>query len=111
MRLTPEEINGIVTALSIFMASYNSELRLYGSRTKDELKGGDIDLLLITEQREAATNLLMQKHKILAAIKQLIGEQRIDFKIIAKAAIHDDPFVSIILPQSILLHSWKNSIN
>jgi hypothetical protein len=104
MRLTPKEVNGIVVALSPFIDNFSAELRLYGSRTKDELKGGDIDLLLITEQKEAATALLMQKHKILAAIKHLIGEQHIDLKIIARLAIADDPFVNIILPGSILLY-------
>lgn len=107
MRLTETEINHIITALTPFLAQQNAELRLYGSRVNDSLRGGDIDLLLIVESLEETASLKIKKHHILAEIKNLIGDQRIDLKIIAREEINDDPFLAIIIPSSVILHRWQ----
>jgi predicted nucleotidyltransferase len=107
MRVSQSEINQIIEALSLFIAKQKAELYLYGSRTDDELKGGDIDLLLILDTPESARNLLSQKHRILAQIKELIGEQRIDLKIASKNEIKEDTFLQLIMPDSILLYQWQ----
>ena len=46
MRLAESEQGSIVTAVLAFDAS--AEIYLFGSRTKDELRGGDIDLLVVS---------------------------------------------------------------
>ena len=48
---------------------------LFGSRARDDCKGGDIDLYIETEFTEG---LLKHKARILARIWQRIGEQKID---------------------------------
>ena len=48
MRLKPEEIEFIKKQLSPIQR--NAEIYLFGSRTDDQAKGGDIDLLLLSEK-------------------------------------------------------------
>jgi len=107
MRLTKEQIAAFIDAVNHYADNSELELRLYGSRVKDELKGGDIDLLLITAS-EANTKILKDnKYKMLSAIKQKIGEQKIDLTIITRANITSDPFIKTAYSQSILLHAWE----
>lgn len=103
MRLTETERHGLIQALQLFINHHPAELRLFGSRTRDDLRGGDIDLLLITDNN----NLKLEKHKILSAMKAAIGDQKIDLMIAASKDIDDDEFVQMILPESISLHIWK----
>jgi hypothetical protein len=105
MRLTPQQREGIITAIHPFIKNNLAELRLYGSRVHDHLKGGDIDLVLIIAD-PACTTCLQQKHHMLAAMKKEIGEQKIDFKIATPAECQEDSFLKIILPASLILHQW-----
>ena len=47
MRLSQQEINQLIAAIECELTIKNASLFLYGSRVKDNLKGGDIDLLLM----------------------------------------------------------------
>lgn len=107
MRLSEQEISHIIEALSFFIHDQKAEIYLYGSRTNDDLKGGDIDLLLLLDSSETMETLSSQKHEILAKVKSLIGDQRIDLKITCKEKIDEDPFLNLILPTSILLYQWS----
>lgn len=107
MRLSKLETEQIIKAVTPFLRGQRADIRLYGSRINDNLKGGDIDLLLILDKFESATMLLAQKHQILAQIKGLIGEQKIDLKIAYKQELKKDPFLKLIMPKSILLHRWQ----
>ena len=104
MRLAEEEISQIVKVLAIFIGAQKAEIRLYGSRTDDNLKGGDIDLLVLLDESSTVDTLLEKKHHILSQIKALIGEQRIDLKIASKKDLKTDPFLQLIMPTSILLY-------
>ncbi len=106
MRLTQEEQKKIIAAINSFVQERSAELRLYGSRADDQQKGGDIDLLLLLQDKNDASILLSEKHKILAAIKEKIGDQKIDLKITDRKATQQDSFLRLILPKSILLHVW-----
>ncbi len=106
MRLSKSTIQKIIEVLAPFVDMYTVELRLYGSRVDDNLKGGDIDLLLLLDQSESIATLSLRKHEMLAKIKQYIGEQRIDLKITSKAEVTTDPFLQLIMPTSIVLHKW-----
>jgi len=66
MRLTPDEIAGIVQALKVSLSNHPAELRLFGSRTDDLRKGGDIDLLLIVADQEFRSELVSHKHYTLS---------------------------------------------
>ncbi len=85
VRLTDFEIHSIKSIVE----QHDPEARiyLYGSRTNLLLKGGDIDLLLVSER-------LKFNHKIdiLLGIKNLIGEQRIDLSIKSHEEFKHDSF-------------------
>jgi predicted nucleotidyltransferase len=51
------------------------EIYLFGSRTDDNKKGGDIDLYLVLQEH---SNLFEKKIKFLSRIKRELGEQKID---------------------------------
>lgn len=107
MRLTPEEIAGIVQALKLSLSGHSAELRLFGSRIDDSRKGGDIDLLLIVPEQELRSQLISNKHYLLSDIKAAIGEQKIDLKIVTKADLDIDPFLKVIYPSSVLIFDFN----
>jgi predicted nucleotidyltransferase len=75
MRLTDKEIEAIKkTAVSVFDETV--EIRLFGSRTDDSQKGGDID----PEISGADLTRMNTRFKIefLVLLKLKIGEQKID---------------------------------
>jgi predicted nucleotidyltransferase len=53
----------------------NCRVLLFGSRTNDAKKGGDIDLFIVPSEK---CDLYMNKVHFLAAIKSEIGDQKID---------------------------------
>lgn len=101
MRISQQEIDLLMKGLEPFIKNLSFELRLYGSRVHDNLKGGDIDLLLILEQDKQS--LLEQKHYILASIKKYLGDQKIDLLITSQKELKTDSFLQLIFPQSILI--------
>ncbi len=109
MRLSPEEVNSLITAFDIFVKGEVAELRLYGSRVNDMLKGGDIDILMLTERKEFAEQLHRQKHYILSSIKKYLGDQKIDLAIAVKHEVNQDSFLKMIFPESVLLKKWDIS--
>lgn len=77
MRLSETNIEAIKnTAQCIF--GVNTEIYLFGSRTLDHKKGGDIDLLVRTTNE---TNRFKKRLQFLAQVKQAIGDQKIDLVI------------------------------
>ncbi len=102
MRLSTNQQAAIIAVFGKHIASNQASLYLYGSRTRDDLKGGDIDLLLITSPSHASL-LRQEKYKILSEIDQAIGEQRIDLTISSQAEASQDPFLKKILSEAILL--------
>ena len=78
MRLTKYEITSIKeTFIKIFKYG---KIYLFGSRVDDTLKGGDIDLYIVSHNID---NRLEKKLEFLVSLKQKIGYQKIDV-IIAK---------------------------
>lgn len=93
MRLKPEEIKAIKESIRLF--DEDAKIWLYGSRTDDNKRGGDIDLLIFSEKLGFS-----EKLKIKVQLYKKIGEQKIDI-LIAK----DDkkPFIRIALENAVLL--------
>ena len=85
LRLTKKEIEAIIDTTREY--DQEADIFLYGSRIDSEAKGGDIDLFIVSE-------LISFKEKlaILARIKQLIGEQKIDLTILKKDKLMHDIF-------------------
>ena len=62
----------------------DAEVRLVGSRVRDEQRGGDIDLFIEAEGDHAT--LLRQELGLFAALQMRLGEQRIDIVVHPKGA-------------------------
>jgi len=94
MRLTTHEVDSIKTAVRASLPE--AKVFLFGSRTDDSKRGGDIDLLIL--------NSTEVERKVVRRIKvdliMSIGDQKID--IVAEANI-EDPFVQFVLPDAIEL--------
>jgi uncharacterized protein len=93
MRLTQFEIEAIKS--SILKFDSNAIIYLFGSRTDLKKKGGDIDLLVYSDNLKESDKL-----KIEMALFEKIEEQKVDI-IIAKN--NSQPFVRIALKKGIRL--------
>jgi uncharacterized protein len=95
LRLTPDQITIIQdTARRIFGPAVR--VFLFGSRTNDQLRGGDIDLLV---QAEPHRQNLQEKLRFLVQLKLALGDRRID------VVFHrpGQPFIRAIQSQAIPL--------
>lgn len=88
MRLSEIEISAIKKNVLLFDAA--AEIYLFGSRTNNEAKGGDIDLLVISDKIG-----FNEKLKIKSGLFKEIEEQKID--IVVKKDFND-VFVKMIKP-------------
>ena len=68
---------------------------LFGSRVDDNKKGGDIDLLVLSQQLD-----FKKQRKIKIKLYELIGEQKIDLIIAKETSL---PFIKLALEEAILL--------
>jgi predicted nucleotidyltransferase len=73
MRITEQEKNTIVDA--VIDVDPNAKVWLFGSRTDDKKKGGDIDIAVFSEN---VIKDVMQEIQIRRFICDRIGEQKID---------------------------------
>lgn len=74
MRLSKEQTNIIKKAVKENFGE-NAVVYLFGSRTDDKKKGGDIDLYIETDKKK---DLLEKKIKMLVQLHKNLGEQKID---------------------------------
>ncbi len=93
MRLANEEQS--VISDTIRQADEDAAIYLFGSRTDDAAKGGDIDLLVLSTKIN-----LMTKLDILAKLHQQLGERKIDIAIYSDAT---RPFPRIIMQEGVRL--------
>lgn len=93
MRLSDIEVNAIKQVVEDI--DKDAHIYLFGSRTDDDKKGGDIDLLILSHKLEQ-----VDSGRIKYKLWDIIGEQRIDI-VIAKDTTH--PFARIALKEGILL--------
>ncbi|MEY3901335.1 MAG: hypothetical protein RL189_641 [Pseudomonadota bacterium] len=66
---------------------------LFGSRVDDSKRGGDIDLLIITESDQKRLDILRSETDFLVALKSMIGEQKIDLVVATPESLTSDPFL------------------
>lgn len=97
MRITDLQVKQIHEAIKKLFGPTEYKLFLYGSRVHDHLKGGDIDLLLVTT--DDGVNLFKEIHlDLLVELKKQpdIGQRRIDLKASTSADLLTDPFLKTI---------------
>ncbi len=94
MRLSSSEIEIIKKSLKDL--DKDAEIYLFGSRVNDKLKGGDIDLLVISKKLNRRS-IRPLKHKFF----ENFGEQKID--IIIDNGEMADPFIKKIYQNAITL--------
>ncbi len=87
MRLSENEISAIKETVAGLDAA--AKVILFGSRADDAKRGGDIDLLILSEKLG-----FKEKRKIRLELFKKLGEQKIDIVI---ARDTSDPFVRIAL--------------
>lgn len=95
MRISQNYID--VIKKSILSLDKKAKIFLFGSRVDDRKKGGDIDLLVVSEKLTFSDKL-----KIFGHIFKYIEEQKIDI-IIAKKKELSQPFNKIALSKAIRL--------
>lgn len=95
MRLTNETISAIREEISRIDPA--AEVWLFGSRVDDAARGGDIDLLLVSERIDFPAEM-----KLRAAILGRIGWQRIDLIIRPRNRL-GDPIAEIALQSGVRL--------
>jgi len=93
MRVSKEEINYIKS--TILLADPSAKVFLFGSRTNDQLKGGDIDLLVFSQHIN-----LSVKRQVRIKLNDVLGEQKID---IVVARDTQKPFIKFICQNAIEL--------
>lgn len=75
MRITAEQRKIIIDAVRELLGE-QAQVRLFGSRVHDHLKGGDVDLLV--ELPQLPDDATWQAARMEARLQQLLGEQKID---------------------------------
>lgn len=90
LRLSEEEHKTIVDVCK--ERDQKVEVYLYGSRTDLLAKGGDIDLLIVSNKLR-----FRDKLDILSALKERLGDQKIDLVIAEEHELATDPFLREIM--------------
>lgn len=106
MRLTQNEVLLIIEAFNKNALPEQTQLRLFGSRANDNMRGGDIDLLLILPDKKDYQKVALKKVTTLVEIQKKLGEQKIDLIIATNEDLGTDPFLKLIFPSSVVLHTW-----
>ena len=102
MRLTSTETALLLKIILQFSSPDCPQVFLYGSRTQDDLKGGDIDLLVVFNDHTSLDQFNSKIAYCLASIKSSaeIGDQKIDLKAIHRSKA-SEPFAAHILKSAI----------
>jgi predicted nucleotidyltransferase len=93
MRISPAEIDNLLG--SVKQIDQNASVYLFGSRTDDHKKGGDIDIAILSKLVS-----LKEKIEIKYNFHQAFGEQKLDLLIVNDENI---PFWQVVKDEAILL--------
>lgn len=76
MRLTPEQIK-VIKKAAIDTFGDTARIWLFGSMVDDQKRGGDIDLLIETEETDI-TRIVKTELTFMVMLQKQLGEQKID---------------------------------
>lgn len=100
MRISETEKKSIVNVFNKFKMN-GAKIYLFGSRTDDSKRGGDIDLLITFDQQEDLVKFA--RLDFLIDLKKNLGDRKIDITMAHKSELAKDPFLISILKSAILL--------
>lgn len=103
MRLSDQQKRAIVDSFQIFRKGSQAALYLFGSRTDDSKRGGDIDLLLVFETDRESQNF--PRLDFVVDLKKKIGDRKIDLTLATKSQLQSDSFLKSIFSGAVLLCS------
>ena len=95
MRLAPPVVAAIRE--EIRRADPAAEVWLYGSRVDDQARGGDIDLLVVSDRLDFSAQLRLR-----LALLDRIGWQQLDL-VVRRPAEVDDPFAALARARGVRL--------
>lgn len=95
MRISLEQINFLKKEIMAVLP--DAVVYLFGSRTDDNKKGGDIDIMILSDKRLR----WKEKAKIRWSYFEKFGEQKFD--IVSSTFKDDDPFKQIVMHEGIIL--------
>lgn len=98
MRLKPNEVQAIKAAAHEAFGA-DAVVRLFGSRVRDDLRGGDIDLLVEVEA-SMATEALADRFR--DRLFERIDEQKVDVVFAPRSGEWSD-FARMVAPQAVAL--------
>lgn len=99
MRLTEAQAKIIKDAINRLLGAPN-RVWLFGSRANDDLRGGDIDLLIETEI--VLSNRAEMICRIYGALTRALGERKLDI-VLKDARTKDMPIIEIARRTGVLL--------
>lgn len=102
MRLRPEEKEAIAQAAREVFAPGTAVL-LFGSRTDDRRRGGDVDLLIETPAPMPPAELVARRTRFVARLYRSLDEQRIDTVITTRGEPDARPVVVAARKTGVLL--------
>ena len=98
MRLTPLEIAAIVRAVGEVFGE-TARVRVFGSRVRDDLRGGDLDLLVEVEPGDAS---IANEQRLLDLIAPALDDLRTDILLLERGRVAT-PIERIALRDGVLL--------
>jgi predicted nucleotidyltransferase len=79
MRLDPEQRETIVRETALVLGP-RAKVRLFGSRLRDDVRGGDIDLLV--QCPDVVDRPVLRSAQLAARLQRVLGDRRIDVLVI-----------------------------
>ena len=101
MRLTSQQQATVRATVAETFGS-DAQVRLFGSRVDDSKRGGDIDLLVTTNERDVQA-LMRAEIALLTKLQNQLGEQKIDLLLDYPSRQVRPPILGIAMQTGILL--------
>jgi len=100
MRLRDKDIEAIKKVAKLVFGD-KATIKVFGSRTDDQMRGGDIDLLIRCNIVLSRTDQYKRKINFLVQLKKIIGDQKID--VIIDCGQQNNPIFQEAYKKGILL--------
>jgi len=111
MRLKSSEIEIIKATTKSFLSGLSYTLYLFGSRTDNTKKGGDIDLLLKFNSKSDFESAYERKNLLKFELCHALGDQRVDVVLTTDERTQTDLFLQSIQDDLIQLDHNSVSVN